>query len=62
MSITTEAVSPAAPFLGRPGRMLIEGEWVEARDGRTLAGTAARRALDDAAASSRAGDARWAPG
>ena len=86
MSIATEAVSPAAPFLGQPGRMLIEGEWVEARYGRTLevydpalgevidhvragdaedidlAGTAARRALDDAATSSRAGDARWAKG
>jgi phenylacetaldehyde dehydrogenase len=29
-------MSPAAPFLGQRKRMLIEGEWVEARHGRTL--------------------------
>jgi phenylacetaldehyde dehydrogenase len=36
MAIATEAMSPAAPFLGQRKRMLIEGEWVEARHGRTL--------------------------
>jgi phenylacetaldehyde dehydrogenase len=36
MAIATEGASPAEPFLGQPKRMLIDGEWVEARHGRTL--------------------------
>jgi phenylacetaldehyde dehydrogenase len=36
MATTIEAASPATRFLEQPKRMLIDGEWVEARDGRTL--------------------------
>jgi phenylacetaldehyde dehydrogenase len=36
MATTTESASPAARFLGQPKRMLIDGEWVDARHGRTL--------------------------
>jgi phenylacetaldehyde dehydrogenase len=36
MATTTEAAIPAADFLQQPKRMLIDGEWVEARHGRTL--------------------------
>jgi phenylacetaldehyde dehydrogenase len=36
VAIATEAASPAARFLEQPKRMLINGEWVEARHGRTL--------------------------
>ena len=36
MATATEAASPAARFLEQPKRMLIDGEWVEARHGRTL--------------------------
>ena len=36
MATATEATSPAARFLEQPKRMLIDGEWVEARHGRTL--------------------------
>jgi len=36
MATATEAASPAAGFLERPKRMLIDGQWVEARHGRTL--------------------------
>ena len=36
MATTTEAPSPAARFLEQPKRMLIDGEWVNARDGQTL--------------------------
>ena len=36
MATTTEAPSPAARFLEQPKRMLIDGDWVNARDGQTL--------------------------
>jgi phenylacetaldehyde dehydrogenase len=36
MATTTETPSAAAQFLSKPKRMLIDGEWVEARHGRTL--------------------------
>jgi phenylacetaldehyde dehydrogenase len=36
MSTTTAIPSSAEAFLGRSKRMLIDGEWVEARHGRTL--------------------------
>jgi hypothetical protein len=36
MATLTEAASRAARFLEQPKRMLIEGERVEARHGRTL--------------------------
>jgi len=36
MATATEAASPAADFLEHPKRMLIDGQWVEARHGRTL--------------------------
>ena len=36
MATTIEAATPATRFLQQPKRMLIDGEWVEARDGRTL--------------------------
>ena len=36
MATTTETPSQAADFLARPKRMLIDGNWVEARHGRTL--------------------------
>ena len=36
MATATESASPAARFLEQPKRMLIDGEWVEARHGRTL--------------------------
>jgi phenylacetaldehyde dehydrogenase len=36
MAITTERESAAAQFLEQPKRMLIDGNWVEARDGSTF--------------------------
>jgi phenylacetaldehyde dehydrogenase len=36
MATATEAASPAARFMEQTKRMLIDGEWVEARHGRTL--------------------------
>jgi phenylacetaldehyde dehydrogenase len=36
MATTIEAASPVAQFLDQPKRMLIDGEWVEARSGNTL--------------------------
>ena len=36
MATATETASPAARFLAQPKRMLIDGEWIEARHGRTL--------------------------
>jgi phenylacetaldehyde dehydrogenase len=36
MATTIEAASPVAKFLDQPKRMLIGGEWVEARSGNTL--------------------------
>jgi phenylacetaldehyde dehydrogenase len=36
MATTIEAASPVAKFLDQPKRMLIDGEWVEARSGNTL--------------------------
>ena len=36
MATTTEATSAAARFREQPKRMLIDGDWVEARHGRTL--------------------------
>ncbi len=36
MATTVEAASPAAKFTAQPKRMLIDGEWVEARDGGTF--------------------------
>ena len=36
MATTLEAASHAARFLEQPKRMLVDGEWVESRDGRTL--------------------------
>jgi phenylacetaldehyde dehydrogenase len=36
MATTVEAASPASAFLAQRKRMLIDGEWVEARHGRTL--------------------------
>jgi phenylacetaldehyde dehydrogenase len=36
MATVTQSASPAAAFLEQPKRLLIDGEWVEARHGRTL--------------------------
>jgi phenylacetaldehyde dehydrogenase len=36
MATTAEATSPAADFLAAPKSMLIDGEWVQSRHGRTL--------------------------
>jgi phenylacetaldehyde dehydrogenase len=36
MATATEAASPAVSFLEQPKRILIDGEWAEARHGRTL--------------------------
>ncbi len=36
MATTSEIPAAAAQFLSKPKRMLIDGEWVEARHGRTL--------------------------
>lgn len=36
MATTIETPSHTAAFLAKPKRMLIDGEWVDARRGRTL--------------------------
>src|SRR5665213_4196286 len=36
MATTVDAVTPATRFLEQPKRMLVDGEWVDARHGRTL--------------------------
>ena len=36
MAVTAEAESPAARFLEQPKRMLVDGDWVEARNGSTF--------------------------
>jgi phenylacetaldehyde dehydrogenase len=36
MATTTEIASPASSFLAKPKRMLIDGQWAQARHGRTL--------------------------
>ena len=70
MATAAEPTSPAARFLEQPKQMLIDGEWVEARQRRTREGyePALGEVIDhgpsgDAEAivpRSRAGNAKWA--
>lgn len=36
MATTVTTATPASEFLGKPKRMLIDGEWIAAQQGRTL--------------------------
>ncbi len=61
MATATETPSVAARFLAQPKRMLIDGEWVLARHGRTLEvydPAAAARSASPAHLRSRGSDRR----